>query len=89
MALREIAEETINLENLEEELIKGLQNHVDMDEPEEDELDLLAIQRDMSYEGESRLASTDKAATESELGSIENTTDDLMLVVDGAPPQQE
>ena len=89
VALREIAEETINLENLEEELIKGLQNNVDMDEPEEDEMDFLAIQRDMSYEGDSRVSDTDKAVTEIEIGSTEATSDDMMLVVDGAPPQQE
>ena len=89
VALREIAEETINLENLEEELIKGLQNHVDMDEPEEDEMDLLAIQRDMSYVGDSRVSGTDKAATKIGIGSTETTTDDMMSVVDGAPPQQE
>ena len=89
VALREIAEETINLGNLEEELIKGLQNHVDMDEPEEDEMDLLAIQRDMSYEDDSRVSGTDKAATEIEIGSTKTTTDDMMLVVDSAPPQQE
>ena len=89
VALREIAEETINLGNLEEELIKGLQNHVDIDEPEEDEMDLLAIQRDMSYVGDSRVSGTDKAATKIGIGSTETTTDDMMSVVDGAPPQQE
>lgn len=42
VALREIAEETIDLEDLGENLVKGLQKHVENDEPEEDlpELDL-------------------------------------------------
>jgi len=48
VALREIAEETVNLEELEEAVVKGLQSYVEMDEPEEDEMDLLAIQQDHS-----------------------------------------
>ena len=48
VALREIAEETVELDDLEESLVKGLQTYVEMDEPEEDEIDLLAIQQDQS-----------------------------------------
>ncbi len=40
VSLREIAEETIDLSELEESVIKGLQNHVEVDEPEEDEISL-------------------------------------------------
>ncbi len=36
VALREIAEETIDLETLAEALVQGLQKHVETDEPEED-----------------------------------------------------
>jgi DNA-directed RNA polymerase subunit omega len=36
VALREIADETIGLEHLQNGLIKGLQKHVEMDEPEEE-----------------------------------------------------
>ena len=89
VALREIAEETINLEDLEDDLIKGLQNYVDMDEPEEDEMDLLAIQRDMSDEGDGYVSSSDRRVTQIESGKTENTTDDIMLVVEGVPPQQD
>ena len=46
VALREIAEETVELANLESSLIKALQKHVEMDEPEEDEMDLDAIQQE-------------------------------------------
>jgi len=38
IALREIAEETISPEIMEERLITGLQRHVELDEPEDDEL---------------------------------------------------
>ena len=36
VALREIAEETIPLQDLGESLIRGMQKHVESDEPEED-----------------------------------------------------
>ena len=40
VALREIADETIGLEQVKNSLIKGMQKHVEIDEPEEDtELD--------------------------------------------------
>lgn len=39
VALREIAEETIDLEMLRDGLIRGLQKHVEADEPEEDTID--------------------------------------------------
>ncbi len=48
VALREIADETIPLEELEESLIKSLQAFVEMDEPEEDEMDMLAIQQELN-----------------------------------------
>lgn len=47
VALREIAEESVGIVNLEDSLIKGLQKHVESDEPEEDEMDLLAIQQEL------------------------------------------
>ncbi len=37
VALREIADETIGLDHLQNSLIKGLQKHVEIDEPEEDQ----------------------------------------------------
>ena len=47
VALREIAEETVDQKELEEALITGLQKFVEMDEPEEDEVDLIAIQQEL------------------------------------------
>ena len=61
VALREIAEETVDLKELEEALIKGLQKFVEMDEPEEDEVDLIAIQQALTAEdGESAPAAPAK-----------------------------
>ncbi len=42
VALREIAEETIHLDGLKSSLVQGLQKQVDVDEPEEEEIDVLA-----------------------------------------------
>ena len=37
VALREIAEETVDIEELRDALVKGLQKHVEIDEPEDDD----------------------------------------------------
>lgn len=42
VALREVAEETLLPEDLREDYIASLQKQVDVDEPEEDELSLIA-----------------------------------------------
>ena len=50
VALREIAEETVEFAELEDGLVKGLQKYVESDEPEEDEMDLLAFQQESAGE---------------------------------------
>ena len=88
VALREIAEETVKFDELEEGLIKGLQTYVEMDEPEEDEMDLLAIQRDMSGEGEDPTAILESIAAGN--GSISaDAASDIMAVIQDAPQQQD
>ena len=88
VALREIAEETVEFDELEEGLIKGLQTYVEMDEPEEDEMDLLAIQRDMSGEGEVPMAILESVPPGN--GSISADADsDNMAVIQDAPQQQD
>ncbi len=42
VALREIAEETVEVDSLHDAVIRGLQKHVELDEPEEDMLDLMS-----------------------------------------------
>ena len=37
VALREIADKTVPLDDLREELVRGLQKHIEVDEPEEDD----------------------------------------------------
>lgn len=47
IALREIAENTVDLRELENNLVRGLQKVVDVDEPESDEMDLLGVQTEL------------------------------------------
>ncbi len=48
VALREIADETVDLAVLKQTLIQGMQKHVEPDEPEEDRMELLAPKPDLS-----------------------------------------
>lgn len=50
VALREIAEETVSLDGLQNALIQSLQKHVEVDEPEEDEMEGFIPDRDMAFE---------------------------------------
>ena len=50
VALREIADETTSLEELEAQLVKGLQHFIEADEPEEETMDTDAIQRELMSE---------------------------------------
>ncbi len=50
VALREIAEGTVDLKELENNLIQSLQKVVEVEEPPEEEMDLLAIQRELRIE---------------------------------------
>ncbi len=45
VALREIAEQKIKPEQLREAIIRGMQKHVEIDEPEEDDLALMMRSR--------------------------------------------
>ena len=88
VALREIAEETVEFDKLEEGLIKGLQTYVEMDEPEEDEMDLLAIQRDMSGKDETPMATLESGPPDN--GSISaDAASDIIAVIQDAPQQQD
>ncbi len=85
VALREIAEETVDLKELEESLIKGLQKFVEMDEPEEDEVDLIAIQQAMTGEdGESAPAAPAKVDSDEKI-SDENAAAAMDLAGDILP----
>jgi len=50
VALREIADETVDYDELQETLVKGLQRYVESDDPIEDEMDMRALQQDVTGE---------------------------------------
>jgi DNA-directed RNA polymerase subunit omega len=52
VALREIAESTIDTEDLEDKLIKGLQKYAEVDEPVEEEVDFPAIHQELIGDGD-------------------------------------
>ncbi|MEQ8195931.1 MAG: DNA-directed RNA polymerase subunit omega [Rhodospirillales bacterium] len=58
IALREIADSTVDLADLEEQLVQSMQRHVEIDEPEEDEIDMLSIQQELQGEGEAPVLAT-------------------------------
>ncbi len=58
IALREIADETVELNELEENLIKGLQTHVEPDEPDEEEMDMLTAGDESSETFAQNIAAT-------------------------------
>ncbi len=51
VSLREIADETVQLDELKEDLIKSLQRHVEQDEPEDDLVDDMAIRQELAGQG--------------------------------------
>ncbi len=81
IALREIADSTVDTERLRNNLIQGLQKHVEMDEPEEDTLamslptvgwgegDEVAARSREDYDEEA----PDEAQSADDLGSDEDT----------------
>ena len=74
VALREIADETIGLDNLQNALIKGMQKHVEIDEPEEDqEIEIGAQQWPTDL--------APAAGTEDEEGGLEEELNEDMLFV--------
>jgi len=50
VSLREIAEDTVPIEELKNALVTGLQKHVEVDEPEEDEMEAFMPERDIAFE---------------------------------------
>ncbi|MBI1272582.1 MAG: DNA-directed RNA polymerase subunit omega [Alphaproteobacteria bacterium] len=71
VALREIAEEKLELETLQESLIKGLQRRVEPDQPEEEVVELMAGEQQSWVMGNDD--SADEEISEEEMGEEEGT----------------
>jgi len=83
VSLREIAEEMVSPSDLEEEVIKSLQTFVAMDEPEEDEMDLLAIQQDLTAEMGSSPTAAAVFSSDDDGAAAADDGGDIMAVIGG------
>ncbi len=48
VALREIAESTVSVEELQRSLVMGLQQYVEVEEPEEEEMEIMAAEKELA-----------------------------------------
>ena len=48
IALREIAEETVSVEDLQKSLVMGLKKYVEIEEPQEEEMEIMAAERELA-----------------------------------------
>jgi DNA-directed RNA polymerase subunit omega len=77
VSLREIAGETINKDDLREEYIHAMQKHVEVDEPEDTEVPLIAQSGDMTM-----VEAADEPAME------QMTEEELLRGLEGMPPAE-
>ena len=66
IALREIAEETITPEHLEETVVRSMQRYVEVDEPEDDEQTQEMISQHLAADGDEAVAPIKPAEPEEE-----------------------
>jgi DNA-directed RNA polymerase subunit omega len=86
VALREIAEKTVDTRELEEELVRSMQRHADRDDPEEEAAELLAMEEELSATADAEVAGVEAPAAEAmfedaaeairEEGIVEDDVDD-------------
>ena len=82
VALREIADETIDTEDLREEYIHAMQKHVEVDEPEPTEMPLLTQSSDSLMAGENAKESGEQTDFE------QMTEEELLRGLEGMPPAE-
>jgi DNA-directed RNA polymerase subunit omega len=80
VALREIADETVNTDDLREEYIHAMQKHVEVDEPEQSEVPLIQQSGDMSVVNDQ--PEPDQADME------RMTEEELLRGLEGLPPAE-
>jgi len=80
VALREIAETTMQPDDLREDLIHSLQKHVEVDEPEATEVPLIQQSGDMTI--------VNDAADEESVEMERMTEEDMLRGLEGMPPAE-
>jgi len=77
VALREIAEAAIGIDTLGEEIIRALQKHVEVDEPEAELMELSASAEDLSHlAGEAAKAKVSSEEADEEIEAEEETAEE-------------
>ena len=74
IALREIADETIAVEDLQESMIRSMQRHVEVDEPEEDEFTIDTA--DLELQISSGSSSAEESDDDSDADEADDTAED-------------
>ena len=84
VALREIAEQTVKPADLREEVIQSLQTFVEMDVPDEEEVDVLAIQQDVNAEmgGDAGPVAVLDSATGDDGSAAADAGGEVIMVID-------
>ena len=77
VALREIAERTVSVQALQEALVKGHQQPVDTDEPEEEIVELMAGEHDWAGQIDNSLDDDHAMSDAEELGDNDDIADDM------------
>ena len=86
VALREIADETVSLEDLDASLIQSMQKHVEFDEPEEEQTDFdMTIVGMTAEEGIIPEVAVDALATGDEADEDEELAEDDLTETDSEP----
>jgi DNA-directed RNA polymerase subunit omega len=96
VALREIADETVPLDRLQDQLIRGMQKHVEIDEPEETielESNLFGVTEALGVEGlsevEEEAADEEDELAEDLLSAEDDEDADLVELPEGEPESFE
>lgn len=86
VALREIADATVDIDGLGKSLVKGLQKHVEVDEPVDEAAEVLAVEEALSESGGFQALTAveadgedndDDEGDEAELGNVAGGADDV------------
>ena len=86
VALREIADETVSLEDLDASLIQSMQKHVEFDEPEEEQTDFdMSIVGMTAEEGAIPEVAVDALAIDDEADEDEGLAEDDLTKADSEP----
>lgn len=90
VALREIADETVDIDDLREDLIRSLQKHVEFDEPEpDDEAELLeALEQEVSGASPAEEIAEDVLSIQDD-AIMQDVAGDVAPDVDVAPEPQD